>query len=612
MKRSIATLSLALTLHLAVGISGAEDLEIVPTTGNEVSEVLVEKRELTWVPGQIIVKYKSGAPAMRAPEARAMGLEHVRETSGGEYVYTVPPDTITALSKTAARKHTLAVVESMSAREDTEYAQLNYLLQIVRTPDDPGYPIQWHYFNNGTGNDESPGGINLPDTWDTTVGDLAVVITVIDTGILPNHPDITGSPNLAVGFDMISDTFTANDGDGRDNDPTDPGDGVSAGQCGPGSPAQVDSWHGTHVAGTVGVGNTDNGTGVAGVNWNSRVQPVRVLGRCGGSVVDINDAIRWAAGLPVPGVPTNATSSRVINMSLGAGAPCSASPSTQSAINDAVAAGVTVVVAAGNEAQDAANSFPASCDNVITVAASNFNGELVTRYSNFGAVVDIMAPGGDVQRDDNNDGNPDGVLSMVEGGYAYFNGTSMATPHVAGVAALLIAQEPTLTPQDIENLLETNALPRSAAQCPRPCGAGLLNADIAIGRPPPPPPLQLTVSPTEFELDEGDTDVLTATLTQGGTAVAGETVRFSSNDPQVATISPATATTDASGRAQATVTAIDRGNSNLVVSVPGQSQTTPIDVRIRVVPALELIAALLLALIIGVAGFRRIGAGARR
>ena len=208
------------------------------------------------------------------------------------------------------------------------------------------------------------------------------------------------------------------------------------------------------------------------------VVPVRVLGECGGTIADINDAIRWAAGLPVPGVPANPDPARVINMSLGGGGACSASPSTQSAINDAVAAGATVVVAAGNSAADAADFMPASCNNVITVAASDYRGQLVTRYSNFGTTVDIMAPGGDVQRDDDGDGNPDGVLSMVNGGYAFYNGTSMAAPHVSGVAALFLAADPSLTPAQVLATIQDNALPRSAVECPEPCGKGLLNAYI--------------------------------------------------------------------------------------------------------------------------------------
>ena len=199
--------------------------------------------------------------------------------------------------------------------DDVEYAQPNFILEIARTPNDPLYPAQWHYFDNGAGAGQSPGGIGLPETWDINTGDRGIVIAIIDTGILPNHPDVLGAPNLVAGFDMISSAFTANDGDGRDADPTDTGDATTAGECFPGSPPSDDSWHGSHVAGTTGVGATDNALGIAGANWNVSVQAVRVLGKCGGTIADINDAIRWAAGLPVPGVPDNPTPARVINMS---------------------------------------------------------------------------------------------------------------------------------------------------------------------------------------------------------------------------------------------------------------------------------------------------------
>jgi serine protease len=381
------------------------------------------------------------------------------------------------LSPAEARNRTLALVQALKARPDVEYAQPNYILRISdRTPNDPRFPQQWHYRNNGTGPGQSPGGISLPRAWDKSTGSSGVVVAVIDTGILPNHPDIVGSPNVIAGYDMISVLAIANDGDGRDNNPTDPGDAVAANECGLGSPARSNSWHGTHVAGTIGVGKTDNGIGVAGVNWSVKVQAVRVLGKCGGTNADINDGIRWAAGLPVPGVPVNPTPARVINMSLGGREPCSMTPATQAAINDAVGSGAAVVVAAGNNAVDASQVFPASCNNVITVAASDARGYLVTRYSNFGPAVEIMAPGGDVLRDDDGDGNNDGVLSMVRGGYARYNGTSMAAPHVAGVAALWLAQTPGLTPAQLLAELQRNALPRTSTQCPKPCGAGLLSA----------------------------------------------------------------------------------------------------------------------------------------
>jgi serine protease len=325
-----------------------------------------------------------------------------------------------------------------------------------------------------------------------------------------------------------------------------------------------------------------------------------VLGKCGGTIADINDGIRWAAGLAVPGVPTNPTPARVINMSLGTppGNPCSASPSTQAAINDAVGAGAAVVVAAGNDAVDASQVFPASCDNVITVAASDARGHLVTRYSNFGATVEIMAPGGDVQRDDNGDGNNDGVLSMVHpnaGTYARYNGTSMATPHVAGVAALYLAQTPTLTPAQLTAQLQNNALPRTSSQCPQPCGAGLLSAL----RGGPPLAVSLVLDP-DRTLQPGETTTARATVTLGGAPQAGKTVTFSSANPSVASVSPASAVTDSSGRAQVTVQGASQGNTTVTAGADGISASAPVRV-----PDLSLIGVVVLVVSVLLFGLLR-------
>jgi subtilisin family serine protease len=242
------------------------------------------------------------------------------------------------------------------------------------------------------------------------------------------------------------------------------------------------------VAGTIGVGNTDNAVGLADINWPVRVISVRVLGRCGGAFSDITDGIRWAAGIEVDG-HVNPTPAEIINMSLGAPISCSERPDMQSAIDDAVAAGALVVVAAGNSRRDVEGYSPSGCDNVLSVAAADARGRLAARYSNFGNKVALLAPGGDVQRDDNGDGKPDGVLSYGNPGdsdsgpYVFYNGTSMAAPHVAGAAALLLAQNPELSATDVRQLLVDNARPRTDAECPQPCGAGLLSTDIdAVGR----------------------------------------------------------------------------------------------------------------------------------
>lgn len=554
--------------------------------------------EQDFVPGQIIVKMRTRV-ALTPSQLSALGLQVAeRRLSGaGEFLYQMPASKVTALVAAGQeRDSTLALVQAIAERPDVEYAQPNYILRILdRTPNDLRYAEQWHYFRNGSGSGASLGGINLPQVWDTLTGSQRVVVSILDTGILPDHPDISGSSNLIPGYDMISDAGRGNDGDGRDSDPTDPGDAC---------PPQPDSWHGTHVAGTVGVGNTNNGTGVAGINWNVSVQAVRVLGVCGGTIADINDGIRWAAGLAVPGVPDNVTPARVMNMSLGGRGACSISPSTQSAINDAVAAGAAVVVAAGNEASDASGFFPASCDNVITVAASDARGYLVSRYSNYGETVEIMAPGGDVNRDDTGDGNPDGVLSMVRGGYAYYNGTSMSAPHVAGVLALWLAKDSTLTPAQLLAKLQDSALPRSATECPRPCGAGLLNA---LGTPPPPTLMVSVRLDPDKKLKNGETTTAVATVTLDGVPQADKTVTFSSANARVATVSPTSVVTDAAGVATSTVTGVSRGNTTITATVDGVSGSTPVRV-----PELSVIGLLVLALLVLTAGLLRRRTAARQ
>jgi serine protease len=564
-------------------------LPVLPIAPEDVARLLEKRSSDAFVPGQVVVKMKPTvrATTMATAEMRKLQIEPAEQlTSGGERIYRVQATLARTMAAQAMRDRTLELVRTLAARADVEYAQPNYIFQIGAVPNDPGFAQQWHYADNGGGAGQVPGGINLPQVWDSNKGANSVVVAVIDTGILPDHPDIKGSPNLVPGYDMISDAFIANDGGGRDNDATDPGDASSAGECGPGSPSQPNSWHGTHVAGTVGVGLTNNGVGVAGVNWTVRLQAVRVLGKCGGTMVDINDAIRWAAGMPVPGVPDNPTPARVINMSLGGNQPCSASPATQAAINDVVARGVTVVVAAGNSASDAARFLPASCNGVITVAASDLRGRLVARYSNFGPRVDILAPGGDTQRDDNGDGQNDGVLSMVQGGYARYNGTSMASPHVAGVVALMLAARPTLTPAQVLADLKAAALPRNSTECPQPCGAGLLNARAALSSggppPPPPPPVALALAPGTATVRIGQNATIVATVSIGGAPAAGRSVQFSSANAAVASVTPTSGTSDASGQVSATVTGVTPGTVAVTGSAEGATAASNITVAARV------------------------------
>lgn len=356
----------------------------------------------------------------------------------------------------------------VAAQPDVEYAEVDRLLKPLATPNDSMYNQQWHYF-------ESTGGIRLPTAWDTTNGS-GVRVAVIDTGYRP-HADLAA--NIVGGYDFISDTFVANDGGGRDSDARDPGDWMNAGQCGGGYPPSFasSSWHGTHVAGTV-AAVTNNSTGVAGVAYGAKVVPIRVLGKCGGLTSDIADAIVWAAGGSVSGVPSNPYPARVINMSLGGGGSCSST--MQSAINSARSNNAVVVVAAGNEATNAANSMPANCSGVIAVAATNRSGGRAY-YSNYGNVVDLAAPGGDVRVSGSN-----GILSTLNTGtttpgsdtYAFYQGTSMAAPHVAGVAALVLSVNSALTPDGVESLLKSTARPFPAS-CSG-CGVGIVDAAAAV------------------------------------------------------------------------------------------------------------------------------------
>lgn len=379
-------------------------------------------------------------------------------------------------------------------------------------PNDPLYSLQWHYRPRGTGEGQSPGGAGFTSFWEAAqVGSRTIRVAVIDTGLDTSHPDIRGSANVAAGIDLINNPERGGDGDGVDADANDSGD-----RCGA---ATENSYHGTHVAGTIGAAATNDRIGVAGGAWDVTVIPVRVLGRCGGELADIVSGIRWAAGI-APAVNAagqqivNRNPADIINMSLSLQAACPAS--MQAAIDAAVARNVVVVVAAGNKSNQAALYAPANCNNVIVVGAGDARGG-VSFYSNFGPEIDLLAPGGDVYADSDGDGRPDGVLSTraTASGcydpvnsnstercyYSFLQGTSMAAPHVSAALALLASQSG-LRGRPLENLLisravaphpadfgqiecarSRNATPISAgsATCARPSGLGALDLTRALG-----------------------------------------------------------------------------------------------------------------------------------
>jgi serine protease len=429
---------------------------------------------MEFVPGDVILKFRGGVrpQSVGALQVR-VGSQNVGVNRVAALGAALPGVELYKANVDAAG--TLALVAQLTARADVEYAEVNQIYRIKKVPNDPLYALQWHYR-----------AMNLEAAWNITDGTTGapVTVAVVDTGSVL-HPELQGV--FLGGYDFVSSTARSGDGDGRDPDPTDQG-----GDSG---------YHGSHVAGTI-AARTNNGVGVAGVNWGARVVPVRVLGTDGGGTfADILAGTQWAAGISVPGVPDNPNPAKVINLSLGGSRDCS---QAEQQLFDAIKAkGVITVVAAGNENVDVSNSAPANCQNVITIGAT---GPTNTRapYSNYGSRIDLMAPGGDTEASFTLAGDtyPAGVLSTLlsatgSPSFGFYQGTSMATPHVAGLVSLMLAKDPGLGFDTVLARLKAASTPLSAADCNRPsgaeCGAGLVDAARALsatngGNPPPPTP----------------------------------------------------------------------------------------------------------------------------
>jgi serine protease len=432
--------------------------------------------EAEFVPGEVLVKMKASASGRGMTPPRLASRFQLREHGtypGGLRLLKVAGETEEKPGKFRPRgagpqglqAATIERIRRLRLDPAVAYAEPNYIYRPQLTPGDQFFPLQWHYQL-----------INLPQAWDITVGDDAVVVAVLDTGTLAGHPDL--GLRLTPGFDFISDPASANDGDGIDADPTDPGDDPAGASS---------SFHGTHVAGLVGAA-TDNLIGVAATGWAGRVMPLRVIGVAGASSVDISQAILYAAGQPNNSGSLPARPADVINMSFAGPAP---SQTVGNAIQAARAAGTVVVAAAGN-GNSSAPFFPAAHDGVISVSAVDLNAQRAS-YSNFGGTVDVAAPGGDTSRDLNGDGQPDGVLSTLgnDAGATFYRfqaGTSMAAPHVAGVIALMKAVYPALAPNDVDLLLSGShpgtpiRITRDLAPAGRDdlFGHGLIDASLAV------------------------------------------------------------------------------------------------------------------------------------
>jgi serine protease len=401
------------------------------------------------------------------------------------------------------------LAQRLRQRPEVRWVVLNKRERRQQTVEanDPEFTNQW-WLKTASGSDSSDIAARLRGVprfqvaWDTSTGVLADAtrVAVLDSGIT-EHPELVG--RVLAGYDMVTDAAIANDGDGRDRDPADPGDWVTRDDASkdPSCIEAKSSWHGTIISGLI-AALTNNKIDVAGINWSAQIVPVRVAGKCGAEVADIADGIRWAAGLTeeaVDGVPDNPNPARIINISFGGTDPCDAE--YQAAIDEARAAGALVIAAAGNEHQ--APTRPASCDNVIGVGALNRDG-FKTTYSNYGSKLVISTVGGDTNLGRWGSLLTDGgLLTLSNDGTtvpgnpttAYAFGTSFSAPLVSGAISLMWGVNPDLTTDQIVEGLRKSARPHVTSsyikECSTAnpgrclcttstCGAGMLDAAEAV------------------------------------------------------------------------------------------------------------------------------------
>jgi serine protease len=465
---------------------------------------------------RVIVKFRSGSQSILAVGSGQAALQQAK--SLGQRIGLTLADGLTIAPRTqvitAVGLSSSALASKLAADSEVEYAVPDRRRHLLAAPNDTLYagnasmsPAsgQW-YLHAPTSTVVSS--INAETAWNISTGNSSVVVAVLDTGVRTDHPDLTGK--LLAGYDFIADVDTANDGDGRDADPSDPGDWVTAAEnasgvfqgCG----TYDSSWHGTQTAGLIGAA-TNNGIGMASIGRGVMVLPVRVLGKCGGYDSDIIAGMRWAAGLTVAGVPANPTPAKVISMSLGSAEGCLASYST--AINEIRALGVSVVASAGNDSL--ATNTPANCTGVIAVGGLRHTGTK-NGFASLGSAVTLSAPAGNcvnstgeclypILSTSNSGSTGPASAAYTTGGTDAAVGTSFSAPQVSGTIGLMLSVDSALTPDRITTLLKQTArsFPTTGAgtgvsQCTAPgsteqlecycttstCGAGMLDAGAAV------------------------------------------------------------------------------------------------------------------------------------
>lgn len=463
---------------------------------------------------RFIVKYRAGSSELRDTGAANQGISAAASRAGLSRATAAsaksaarpaasaavlrrmgsPGWAVVQASRELDGQESANFIRELKANPAVERVEIDRLYQRLADPvgpnfmpNDPQTSVQWNFYNAASG-------VNASQAWDISQGE-GVVVAVIDTGIAQGNPDLQN--NVIPGYDMISDKrISRRATDDRVPGGWDLGDWVEQNYCtgwATNDPhaADVSSWHGSHVAGTV-AQETNNGVNLAGLAFKSKVMPVRVLGSCGGFGSDISDGIIWAAGGTVPGLPVNPNPAEVINMSLGSRAPAACPTIYQEAIDEAISRGSIVVVAAGNENANAGSYTMSSCNNVISVGATGFNGGRAY-YSNYGPRVDLSAPGGNAEQNNNgwifqviNRGTQGPTSEWAPLGLA---GTSMASPHVAAAVAMIQSVVDTpLTWTQMRDLLKSTVKPfPTAIPAATPIGTGILNIEAALVKATTPP-----------------------------------------------------------------------------------------------------------------------------
>lgn len=403
------------------------------------------------IPGEYIVTTPQGITAQALTSLNVNGTT-LQRTSGipelGIWFYKANKNQISSQSSSQMLNQLQALPGILSAEHNTEF-------KLYQKPNDEFYFLQWHFQE-----------MNIPRAWNFTTG-AKVRVAVVDTGIV-SHPDL--NRNILSGADTISDSQKSLDGDGRDLNPADI--------------EKNSGHHGTHVAGTI-AAVVNNGIGLAGVSWGTKVVPVRAITSKGGNTKDIIAGVAWAAGYKVDQLGTTPHPAKIINLSLGSKRPCS--PAEQTLFHMLAQKGIVAVVAAGNDGANVKDYSPASCNNVITVGATVPGGARAS-YSNYGSQIDIMAPGGDntMKVEINDQPYAAGVYSTIldskgKPSYGIQQGTSMAAPHISGAIALMLGERPNMSFNEIRTRLQLAGQPLGD-QCgvPNGCGAGLLNVGQLI------------------------------------------------------------------------------------------------------------------------------------